>query len=219
MNTREPPADLTIRPPRQQRSREAWARVLDAGVAIVEEGGYEAFTIAAVCERSQVAPRAIYARADTKDALFLAVYEHGLARIRADQAVFDDPERWTGLPPQSVVHEAIQEMARIFTRHARFLGSIVLISGAHPEVRRRGGVNARTLGDQFASLVLKHRDHITHDDPEEAVHTCYNTIFSTLVIRVAYGPGFATPATDDATFTDQLAGVATRFLLGDPLQG
>ncbi|GAA2130958.1 hypothetical protein GCM10009727_23160 [Actinomadura napierensis] len=111
-------------------------------------------------------------------------------------------------------------MARIFTRHARFLGSIVLISGAHPEVRRRGGVNAWELGDQFASLVLKHRDHITHDDPEEAVHACYNTIFSTLVIRVAYGPGFTAPApaTDDATFTDQLTDVATRFLPGKSLQ-
>ncbi|MWA03561.1 TetR family transcriptional regulator [Actinomadura sp. LD22] len=216
MSTREPPADLTIRPPQQRRSREAWARVLDAGVAIIEEGGYEAFTIAAVCERAQVAPRAIYARADTKDALFLAVYEHGISRIRADQAVFDDPDRWTGLPPHRAVGEAIREMARIFTRHARFLGNIVLIAGAHPEVRRRGGVNARALGDQFASLVLTHRDHITHDDPEEAVRTCYNTIFSTLAIRVAYGPGFVAPATDDAAFADQLADVAARFLLGAP---
>ncbi len=32
--------------------------MLDAGVALLEEAGYEGFTIAAVCERAQVPPRA-----------------------------------------------------------------------------------------------------------------------------------------------------------------
>ena len=66
--------DLEVRPPKQRRSREAWQRVLDAGVAILEDGGYDAFTIAAVCARARVAPPAIYARTTSKDALFLAVY-------------------------------------------------------------------------------------------------------------------------------------------------
>ena len=43
---------LEVRPPKQQRSRQAWNRVLDAGVSILEDGGYDAFTIAAVCERA-----------------------------------------------------------------------------------------------------------------------------------------------------------------------
>ena len=81
--------DLEVRPPKQQRSREAWNRVLYAGVAILEDGGYDAFTIAAVCERASVAPTAIYARTTSKDALFLAVYEHGIASIRDEQQVFE----------------------------------------------------------------------------------------------------------------------------------
>ena len=80
--------DLGVRPPKQQRSREAWNRVLDAGVAILEDGGYDAFTIAAVCERAAVAPTAIYARTTSKDALFLAVYEHGIAAMLVEQEVF-----------------------------------------------------------------------------------------------------------------------------------
>ena len=62
------PESLAIRPPLQRRSREAWTRVLDAGVTLLEEGGYEAFTIAAVCASARVPPRAIYARAASKDA-------------------------------------------------------------------------------------------------------------------------------------------------------
>src|SRR3954469_18447828 len=56
--------DSAIRPPMQKRTREQWSRVLDAGVTLLEEGGYEAFTIPAICERAQVAVSAIYARAD-----------------------------------------------------------------------------------------------------------------------------------------------------------
>lgn len=69
-------------------------RVLDAGVALLADGGYGAFTIGAVCDRAQVAPRALYARADSKDALVLAVYEHCMARVRvrADHHVFGGPD-------------------------------------------------------------------------------------------------------------------------------
>ena len=54
------PKALDVRPPKQRRSRAAWRRVLDAGVAILADGGYEAFTIAAVCDRAGAAPPAIY---------------------------------------------------------------------------------------------------------------------------------------------------------------
>src|SRR4051794_31680883 len=104
-------SDLEVRPPKQRRSREAWNRVLDGGVAILEDGGYEAFTIAAVCERAQVAPPAIYARTSSKDALFLAVYEHGIARIRDEQRVFTDAEHWSGLAPAALVREAVAQVA------------------------------------------------------------------------------------------------------------
>jgi len=40
-----PSADLAVREPRQRRTREQWERVLDAGVRLLEEGGYEGFTI------------------------------------------------------------------------------------------------------------------------------------------------------------------------------
>src|SRR3954451_16333689 len=127
--------DLEVRPPKQQRSREAWNRVLDAGVALLEDGGYDAFTIAALCERAAVAPPAIYARTASKDALFLAVYEHGIARLRDEQAVFDDDARWAGLSAADRVRAAVAEMVGISLRHQRFLRAVVLLSAAHAEVR------------------------------------------------------------------------------------
>src|ERR1700712_4085432 len=120
-------AELEVRPPKQQRSREAWNRVLDAGVAILEDDGYDAFTIASVCQRARVAPTAIYARTTSKDALFLAVYEHGISRLRAEQDVFGDEDRWAGLGPAALVRAAVAEMVRISFGHERFLRAVVLI--------------------------------------------------------------------------------------------
>jgi len=209
-------ADLDVRPPRQQRSREAWQRVLDAGVAILEGGGYDAFTIAAVCERARVAPPAIYARTAGKDALFLAVYEHGIAGLTAEQRVFDDAARWAGLAPDALVRAAVAELVGIPLRHQPFLRAVVLISAAHEEVARRGARYSQELGEGFARVVLGAGDAIRHADPEAAVRTCFGTVFATTIIRVAYGPGFATPSpVDDETFVADLGDTAVRYLLAE----
>jgi AcrR family transcriptional regulator len=209
-------ADLEVRPPKQQRSREAWNRVLDAGVAILEDGGYDAFTIAAVCERAAVAPTAIYARTTSKDALFLAVYEHGIGRLRAGQEVFADGDRWAGLAPVDLVRAAVTEMVGLSLRHQRFLGAVVLLSAAHQEVQRRGDRYARELGDGFTGVVLHAADAITHPDAETAVRSCFGTVFAATMIRVAYGPAFATPSpVDDHAFVAHLGEMAVRYLLGE----
>ncbi|MET9088964.1 TetR/AcrR family transcriptional regulator [Streptomyces sp. NPDC004237] len=214
MTSTDTDSEFAIRPPRQERTRQAWTRILDAGVAIIEEGGYEAFTIAAVCERAQVAPRAIYDRTTSKDALFLAVYEHGLNRIRADEEVFDRAERWAGLDARTLVVDAVTELLAVSERHAAFLKPIMLLSGAHPEVYRRGRAYTARTADRFTAVVLGATQEITHPDPESAVRLCFGTVFGSLLLRIAYGPDFAAPAVDTDTFVRHLTQTAVRYLFG-----
>jgi AcrR family transcriptional regulator len=216
MNLEIPVESLEIRPPQQARSREGWTRILDAGVALLEEGGYEAFTIAAVCERAHVPPRAIYARADSKEALFLAVYDHGMARLRTEQAVFTDEQRWRGLSAEQRCARAVAEVAGIFFRHAPLLRTVVLISGAHPEVHRRGSIHVRELGDLFTAQVLHTATDIDHPDPESAVRAVFGMVFSALVVRTAYGPGFTASAASDTDYLDTLTDMANRYLFRGP---
>jgi len=209
------PDHLTIRPPLQKRSRRAWDRVLDAGVILLEEAGYEGFTIAAVCERAQVPPRAVYDRAPSKDALFLAVYERGMARIKADHGIFGDPAHWLELDAADLIEAAVRELAAMFGRHRALLRAVVLISGVHPEVYRRGSGYSRELGDLFTALLRPIASQITHQgtDVDTVLRTWFTTVFSALVIRVAYGPGFAADPVDDATYTSQLARMSSAYLL------
>lgn len=205
-------ASLAIRPPLQQRTREAWNRILNAGVALLVEGGYEALTIAAVCDRAKVAPRAVYDRVDDKDTLFLAVYEHGMDEIRADQAAFADDERWDGLHGAELARAVLRQIAAIFTRHGAFLRRVVLLSGVHDEIHRRGSHYSRKLGDDVTAVLLRERDRIDHPDPESAIRNAFNTVFSTLVVRIAHGPDFAVADTDQETFLDALATMTERYL-------
>lgn len=151
--------------------------------------------------------------ADSKDAVFLAVYEHGIARVRADQALLDENEtRWRDLSPDQLAKQVVREVEGIFTRNAGFLRPVVLLSAAHPEVTRRGALYAQELGDLFASRLLQARADIDLPRPEEAVRASFNTVFSTLVLRVAYGPGFAVPGGDDETFIETLGAMVSRYL-------
>jgi hypothetical protein len=53
-----------------------------------------------------------------------------------------------------VVAKAVRE-AGIFVRHAALLRSVVLISGVHPEVYRRGSREVHALGDKFVRGVTE----------------------------------------------------------------
>jgi hypothetical protein len=44
------------------------------------------------------------------------------------------------------------------------------------------------------------------------VRAAFNTVFSTLVLRVAYGPGFAITGDDEETLIDTLGTMVSRYL-------
>lgn len=201
----EQAADLAVRPPRQERTRQQWARVLDCGIEILEEGGYDAFTIAAVCERAQVPPRALYARVSTKDGLFLAVYDHGMTRVAADHAAFADDARWAGLTPEATIAQAVALVLEVFARNAALLRSVILLSSAHPGILRRGAEHARQLQALFVRRCLPAVSD-RHPSPTAAAETAFNTVFAVAVFHVAYGASFlGTSGSHEELATDTAA--------------
>jgi AcrR family transcriptional regulator len=205
-------SDLAVRAPRQRRTREQWDRILDAGVRLLEDGGYEAFTIAALCERAQVPPRALYARAATKDALFLAVYEHGMRRLRTSEQVFTDADRWQRDDYPRRIERAVLDLVTIFADNEDFLRSVVLISGAHPEVLRRGEAYREALGNLFTSVLAPPGEARADARALQEHEFCFSMVFAALVIRTAYGPNYG-PAGDTVGLGREIVTMAQRYLL------
>ncbi|HWD69028.1 MAG TPA: helix-turn-helix domain-containing protein, partial [Solirubrobacteraceae bacterium] len=75
----------TVRPPKQQRSRESYERVLDAAHGLLEENGFEGFTVQEVAARANVSVGAIYERFGNKESLLRTVH----ARLMDMMAEFD----------------------------------------------------------------------------------------------------------------------------------
>ena len=63
-----------VRPPKQRRSRESYERVLDAAHTLLEENGFDGFTIQEVAARSGVSVGAIYERFGNKESLLRSVH-------------------------------------------------------------------------------------------------------------------------------------------------
>jgi AcrR family transcriptional regulator len=188
----------------QARTRESWARVLDAGVALLEDGGYGALTIAALCERAAVTPPTIYARAGSKEQLLLAVYERAMERVTADDALDPADPRWAAMAPTERVRAAVGAVARVWLRHARLLRAIVHRAATDEEVFRRGAVASRDVAARFRAIVPA---------AEREADACFRVVYAALVQRVVYGPGFESDVRwDEDGFTTMLGDVAVRYL-------
>lgn len=195
----------TIRPPLQARSREAWDRILDAGRSLLEEGGPAEVTIAKVCARASVTPTAIYARVDGITGLFWAIYEHGLAEVRADEARALAAAEREPAGSRARVVAVVRAMVATFETHAAFLGPIIRYSANDDLIRSRGSQSSMVLIDDVTEL-LSAFGTVPARDTAKMLHEAR-------IIRMLYGPQWlsAEPESREA-FTERCLAMALARL-------
>ena len=151
---------------------------------LAEDGG-DGFTIAAVCDRAGVAPTAIYRRAPNKDALFLAVYEHGITRIQdAEQTAALAATLPAGADPTATVEHAVGAVASIFLAHRDFLRAVIIISATNHVIRSRGVDASHALGAVFDLLT----ETVMTPDLTQLRSSLFQMLFGALVLRTGFGP-------------------------------
>ena len=179
-----------MRVPLQARTRAAWGRILASGLEILEEDGYEGLTIAGLCERAGVTPPTIYARASSKEALMLAIYDHAMQRINRFDTLDPDDAVWQDMPSEMVIPEAVAAVARIWLKNARLLRALVVRAGEDPETFRRGGQHSVDLARRFRQILLSRAEVLSGPDAERRADTCFRIVYAALVQRVMFGSGF-----------------------------
>jgi AcrR family transcriptional regulator len=178
-----------LRPPQQRRSRESLERVLAAGIALLQEGGYDAFTITEVARRAKVSVGSLYGRFPSKDALFHELQARALEGIEADQQRLLGAD-WDDLAAPALVHAAVGAVAEVFRRHAALLRVMMLRGASDPDVLARGRASSQHLADAFTRALLRQREAIAHPAPELAADVCFRMVYDVLARRVMYGPTF-----------------------------
>jgi AcrR family transcriptional regulator len=177
----KPPTDSLsrhVRPPKQDRSRVSFERVLDAAVGLFEEKGYDGFTLLEVSRRSRVSIGSIYCRVKSKDELIHAVQLHVRTMLEAEENQFIDPVQWEGVELKSLVRFMIRELGEYMRRHAAIHRALMARSPLDPIITARGKVSLARFSDGFQNVLLLHRSEIGHPKPKHAVHVCFSVPFA-----------------------------------------
>lgn len=207
-----------LRPPLQNRSRETLERVLDAGEKLLVEKGWDGFTVQEVSRRSKVSIGSIYARAPSKEALLLAIYDRATDRMAEENdASLTPDEHYAGLDARQVIMRATSEMAEHMLRNQAMLRVFMNRSPVDPVIRERGAKTIRQLASRYEELLLRHRDAFTHADPSLAIEIAFRMVFMPMRARVSMGADFgAYRMVDDDQLIEELGRGVAAYLLDAP---
>jgi AcrR family transcriptional regulator len=207
-----------LRPPLQNRSRETLERVMHAGEKLQIETRWYGFTDQEVSRRSKVSIGSIYARAPSKEALLLAIYDRAVDRIAVEnQAGLAPDEHWDGMEPRQLIMEATRELAVQMLRHQTMLRVFMNRSPVDPVINERGDAAVRKAASRYEELLLRHQDHFTHPDPALAIEIAFRMVFMPMRARVSLGADFgAYRMVDDDELIEELGRGAAAYLLDAP---
>lgn len=188
-----------VRPPKQDRTRESWQRILDTGLELLETGGWDGLTVSEVCRRCGISAPSLYARVDGRAGLFSAVYEYGMQRVTATHLRLSTAVRTEdGL--EVAARRATEAMLGVFEEHEGLLRAVILRASVDDDVRRRGGLGSRGAIRAVFERVPGRRD---------AVEAVGRTIFAECVVRIIYGGDFFTGQLESSRqFIDRLTALA-----------
>ena len=166
--------------PKQDRSRASFERVLEAAVVLLQERGYEGFTLQEVSRRSRTSIGSIYCRVKGKDELFRAVQVHVLERRDTEMETILNPAKWEGLEPAKLLHFLVREVGEYLRRHGPSLRAFIAHERRDPIVRQTGRQSHARLAELFQRILLLHASQFNHPRPEQAADFCFNLTFSML---------------------------------------
>lgn len=200
--------------PRQQRSRETLERIAETAEAMLEEGEWEATTVADIAARARATPGAFYARFPSRDALLPFLYERYDRRLREELPTRLRDERWDGLPLPALAARVATLTVDALRARRGLLRALALYDRAHPErAAEAGREGGGALHAAAARLFYAHRGAIRHPDWEEAVAFGLSACAAVCRERVLFGE---TGPGAEARLKEEAARLLLAYLTCEP---
>ncbi|MFF4585632.1 TetR/AcrR family transcriptional regulator [Streptomyces sp. NPDC001388] len=170
----------------QERSRRSQQDILRAGYALLEEGGVDALTVAAVAERAGMAVGSIYRRFGDKEGLLLAIQRAFTENLQAEITGRVSEERLRLLrDPAVAVAEAVGALTDAFRAHEALLRVFLLLGTRHEAVRAEGS-RVSAEGNRHFAEALRHIP-VAHANPAAALDFAYRLTYATIAHRITQG--------------------------------
>lgn len=179
---------LIVRQPRQQRSQDLLARLIDASRALLDERDFESISIADIAKRAGVSVGVLYTRFPTKDHLLVHLASAFGEDTAAQMARTFADERVAGLSLAELAELYFTTVGQAFTRHRRMLRSVTLLvrTTEHTELRAIVQRFNVAVHSRFAECALRHRRSIKHTDAERAINFALLAASATLREMLLY---------------------------------
>lgn len=204
-----------LRVPRQKRSRESFERVLDAAGLLLEENGFEGFTVQEVAARAGISVGAIYERFGNKEGLLRVVHGRLMEALARGAAGLERAGEISD--PVAAIAAAVATVARAPREHRRMLRVFMHLGAVDSEIAARGSQASIELGRAFKAAVLAHRGSIAHPEPELAAEVAFRMVYCTVARQIMYGPVFESERRIGwSKLVDQLSAACCGYLLSPP---
>jgi len=203
-------------PALQARSRVTQNRIFAEGTRLLEEGGPEALTVAAVAKAAGVSVGSVYRRFGDKERLLLTIQARFTDEFRAE---FGHRVSGTGLtaatPPAEVIGSAVCEIAETFRAHAPLMRVFMLLGTGNANVREQGSAASIAGGRTFRDTVLLAAPALRHHaDVEAAIDFAYRMVYGVCAHRIVQGENLESArALPWPELIDQLRRAAIAYLI------
>lgn len=178
-----------VQPPQQERSRASFERVIKAATALLEEEGYDGFTLAEVSKRANVSIGSIYARVKSKDDLFYVIQERNMT-VWEDRPRLHDPTVWSDLDARAAIIGIVGEIGELFKLNERLLRVFMHRGIVDGVVATRSSASVSHYHDEIVRILLTKRAAIAHADPALAIDVAFRMAWGTLARQIMYWPTF-----------------------------
>ena len=221
-STRMDAFNPALRPPKQTRSRETLDRIARAALELMEEGGVESATVAAIVERAGASVGSFYARFAGKDDLIRYLQDRiwSEARDRWDGALKE--EDWGTLSTEAVVEGVVGLLLRSFRADYHQREVLGRERRQDEEGARRVFAFHQHILSTVTPLFLAHRREITHPDPEWAIRLGYRFAVGAIreILELEGAVGVVDGASSAEALIPELARAWIAYLgAGRPIEG
>ncbi len=199
-----------VSPPRQERTRLALNKLLDAAEQLVAEKGFEAASIAEIAKRAGCSVGGFYRRFKDKHGLLQALHERFCEEARATADEILDPRRWRAAHSQEIVSSFTSFMVEIFRQRSGLFRAFLVRGVSDDEVRARTEELTQYLTARLGELLAEHADELSHPDPAMASDFGLRVVIGGLVQTLLLQPNPTAMA--EPLYVEELARVLNNYL-------
>ncbi len=202
----------TVSTPKQSRSEQTLARLLEAAERLILERGVENVAVSDIARAAGSSVGGFYGRFRDKEELLIALSERSQLRFRQKVRDLLDAERWRDASLAAIVRACVGELVSHVSQRRRLQAAFLHSVAARPQRWRSGIAFRRALTDGVAALLLARREEIAHPDPEAAARFATETALALMDQRALFGDIDGVGSLDEARLVDEISRLLLAYL-------